>query len=91
MTSTPAGLEPFKVDRSADDVEGVVREMLVAGCQLRPNWALSKQWIGIGNREVQTLPVLNLRESATQMGLMRLWLNPWSTQPGAALHRARTM
>jgi hypothetical protein len=50
-----------------------------------------KQWIGIGNREVQTLPVLNLRESATQMGLMRLWLNPWSTEPGAALHRARTM
>ncbi len=52
---------------------------------------LGRAMVGMGNREVQTLPVLNLRESATQMGLMRLWLNPWSTEPGAALHRARTM
>jgi hypothetical protein len=52
---------------------------------------LGEQWIGIGNREVQTLPVLNLRESATRMGLMRLWLNPWSAEPGAALPRARTV
>jgi Plasmid pRiA4b ORF-3-like protein len=32
---------------------------------------LGKEWIGKGNREVQTLPVLHLRESATKMGLLR--------------------
>jgi hypothetical protein len=32
---------------------------------------LGEEWIGKGNREVQTLPVLHLRESATKMGLLR--------------------
>ena len=32
---------------------------------------LGKEWIGKGNRENQTLPVLHLRESATSMGLLR--------------------
>ncbi|MPZ79994.1 MAG: hypothetical protein GEV28_06165 [Actinophytocola sp.] len=32
---------------------------------------LANEWIGKGNREVQTLPVLNLRESAQRAGLLR--------------------
>lgn len=32
---------------------------------------LGAEWIGKGNRESQTLPVLHLRESATAMGLLR--------------------
>ena len=32
---------------------------------------LGEEWIGKGNREVQTAPVLHLRESATRMGLLR--------------------
>ena len=32
---------------------------------------LGKEWIGKGNREVQTAPVLHLRETATKMGLLR--------------------
>jgi hypothetical protein len=32
---------------------------------------LGKEWIGKGNRENQTMPVLHLRESATRMGLLR--------------------
>ncbi len=32
---------------------------------------LDEEWIGKGNREVQTLPILHLRESATKMGLLR--------------------
>lgn len=32
---------------------------------------LDEEWIGKGNREVQTVPVLHLRESATKMGLLR--------------------
>jgi hypothetical protein len=32
---------------------------------------LAEMWIGKGNREVQTLPVLNLRESAQRAGLLR--------------------
>jgi hypothetical protein len=32
---------------------------------------LGEEWIGKGNRENQTLPVLHLRESATNMGLLR--------------------
>ncbi|TCO38142.1 pRiA4b ORF-3-like protein [Kribbella antiqua] len=32
---------------------------------------LHEEWIGKGNREVQTLPVLHLRESAQAMGLLR--------------------
>ncbi|MFI6681750.1 plasmid pRiA4b ORF-3 family protein [Kribbella sp. NPDC050470] len=32
---------------------------------------LSDQWIGKGNREIQTLPVLDLRETAQAMGLLR--------------------
>jgi hypothetical protein len=32
---------------------------------------LGEEWIGTGNRENQTLPVLHLRESATAMGLLR--------------------
>ena len=32
---------------------------------------LAEEWIGKGNRESQTLPVLHLRESATAMGLLR--------------------
>ena len=32
---------------------------------------LGREWIGKGNREVQTVPVLHLRESATRMGLLR--------------------
>ncbi len=32
---------------------------------------LGEEWIGKGNREVQTAPVLHLRESATTMGLLR--------------------
>jgi Plasmid pRiA4b ORF-3-like protein len=32
---------------------------------------LDEEWIGKGNREDQTLPVLHLRESATKMGLLR--------------------
>lgn len=32
---------------------------------------LSQTWIGKANRESQTLPVLNLRESAQRMGLLR--------------------
>ena len=32
---------------------------------------LGKEWIGKSNREVQTAPVLHLRESATRMGLLR--------------------
>jgi len=32
---------------------------------------LLEDWIGKGNRETQTLPVLHLRESATNMGLLR--------------------
>jgi hypothetical protein len=32
---------------------------------------LDEEWIGKFNREVQTLPVLHLRESATKMGLLR--------------------
>ena len=32
---------------------------------------LREEWIGKGNRENQTLPVLHLRESATAMGLLR--------------------
>jgi hypothetical protein len=33
--------------------------------------SMGKEWIGKGNRENQTLPVLHLRESATAMGLLR--------------------
>jgi hypothetical protein len=32
---------------------------------------LGEEWIGKGNRENQTLPVLHLRESAAAMGLLR--------------------
>lgn len=32
---------------------------------------ISEEWIGKGNREVQTLPVLHLRESAQKTGLLR--------------------
>jgi hypothetical protein len=32
---------------------------------------LGEEWIGKGNRENQTLPVLHLRESAANMGLLR--------------------
>lgn len=32
---------------------------------------LATEWIGKGNRESQTLPVLNLRESAQKVGLLR--------------------
>ena len=32
---------------------------------------LGEEWIGKGNRENQTVPVLHLRESATRMGLLR--------------------
>lgn len=32
---------------------------------------LAQEWIGKGNREVQTLPVLHLRESAQRAGLLR--------------------
>jgi hypothetical protein len=32
---------------------------------------LGPEWIGAGNRESQTLPVLHLRESAVRMGLLR--------------------
>src|ERR1700687_4134475 len=32
---------------------------------------LGEEWMGKGNREVQTLPVLHLREWATKMGLLR--------------------
>ncbi|MGH3275035.1 MAG: hypothetical protein ACRDNZ_12035 [Streptosporangiaceae bacterium] len=32
---------------------------------------LGSEWIGTGNRESQTIPVLHLRESATRMGLLR--------------------
>ena len=32
---------------------------------------LGEEWIGKGNREVQTGPVLHLRETATKMGLLR--------------------
>lgn len=32
---------------------------------------LADEWIGKGNREIQTLPVLHLRESAQRMGLLR--------------------
>jgi Plasmid pRiA4b ORF-3-like protein len=32
---------------------------------------LGEEWIGKGNRENQTLPVLHLRESAAKMGLLR--------------------
>ena len=32
---------------------------------------LGQEWIGKGNREVQTLPVLHLRESAMKAGLLR--------------------
>jgi len=33
--------------------------------------SLGEEWIGKGNRENQTLPVLHLRESAARMGLLR--------------------
>ena len=33
--------------------------------------ALGKEWFGKGNREIQTMPVLHLRESAQAMGLLR--------------------
>ena len=32
---------------------------------------LGEEWIGKGNLEVQTGPVLHLRETATKMGLLR--------------------
>lgn len=32
---------------------------------------LAREWIGKGNREIQTLPVLELRESAQKLGLLR--------------------
>ncbi|WP_020392348.1 plasmid pRiA4b ORF-3 family protein [Kribbella catacumbae] len=32
---------------------------------------LGEEWIGKGNREIQTMPVLHLRESAQAMGLLR--------------------
>jgi hypothetical protein len=32
---------------------------------------MGDEWIGKGNREIQTLPVLHLRESAQAMGLLR--------------------
>ena len=32
---------------------------------------LLEDWMGKGNRETQTLPVLHLRETATKMGLLR--------------------
>jgi hypothetical protein len=32
---------------------------------------LGREWIGKGNREVQTMPVLHLRQSAQAMGLLR--------------------
>jgi hypothetical protein len=32
---------------------------------------MADQWIGKHNREIQTMPVLNLRESAQKMGLLR--------------------
>jgi Plasmid pRiA4b ORF-3-like protein len=42
------------------DVEAAVAEL-----------DMDEEWIGKFNREVQTLPVLHLRESATKMGLLR--------------------
>ncbi|WIY82934.1 plasmid pRiA4b ORF-3 family protein [Propionimicrobium sp. PCR01-08-3] len=39
--------------------------------QLYTELKLDSQWIGKGNREDQTLPVLELRESATELGLIR--------------------
>jgi hypothetical protein len=35
------------------------------------NLGMGEEWIGAGNRESQTLPVLHLRESAAAMGLLR--------------------
>jgi hypothetical protein len=35
------------------------------------DFGLGEEWIGKGNRENQTLPVLHLRESAASMGLLR--------------------
>ncbi|MGI8696821.1 MAG: plasmid pRiA4b ORF-3 family protein [Mycobacteriales bacterium] len=32
---------------------------------------LAPEWIGKGNREIQTMPVMSLRESAQKMGLLR--------------------
>lgn len=48
-----------------------------------------RQWIGAGNREHHTLPVLQLRESARQVGLIRkhrgrLLLTPSSAGAGPA-------
>ncbi len=39
--------------------------------QLFTQLGMTSEWIGKGNREDQTLPVLELRESATRLGLIR--------------------
>ncbi|TDO27492.1 pRiA4b ORF-3-like protein [Kribbella sp. VKM Ac-2527] len=47
---------------------------------------LGKEWIGKGNREIQTLPVLQLRESAQAMGLLRKYRGALVlTPPGRAV------
>ena len=52
---------------------------------------LGKEWIGKGNREVQTAPVLHLRETATKMESGTIWgrlrqivpLAWWASSPWA--------
>ena len=48
---------------------------------------LGDEWIGKGNREIQTLPVLHLRETAQAMGLLRKYRGTLVLTPrGRAVH-----
>jgi hypothetical protein len=48
---------------------------------------LADEWIGAGNREIDTLPVLELRESAQKLGLLRKYRGELRcTARGLALH-----
>ena len=48
---------------------GYLPPVHVAAATLELN--LGEEWIGKGNREIQTMPVFELRESAQKMGLLR--------------------
>jgi hypothetical protein len=59
------------------DVEAAVSEL-----------GLGKEWIGKGNRESQTLPVLDLRETAQRAGLLRKYSGRLQLSPRGRAARA---
>jgi hypothetical protein len=54
-----------------------------AGQAAATELGLLEDWMGKGNRETQTLPVLHLLETATKMGLLRKDRGMCSSRPSA--------